>query len=310
MTNIIKAMVLTAVFGFATGCKIAVVVPEGGSVQSSPGYCANDYSQDSGFVCIYSVTDTNYSESFTAIPRDGWQFVKWSGGPSFLCPESTDPTCTVSTVGLAGNAGAEAVIASDKTFYVMPIYVRTASAAPIPRTVTVDGKEWAQPVLFTEVTRSAIAAACPEGTCSGALNGYDMNGWTWALAEDLNTLFNHYIGSDLLGPDPDAKNIPDIQWHDIFWSDGWWQTSIVNSHLAIEGFTRGCSAFEETGILHPDVGEFHVGQNNELASTSYPWSLESRVSTVGPFSYDVVGDCNTVRSGEERVGGWFYRPAQ
>jgi hypothetical protein len=96
----------------------------------------------------------------------------------------------------------------------------------------------------------------------------------------------------------------------FFWSDGWWQTSIVNSHLAIEGFTRGCAAFEETGILHPDVGAFQVGQNNELASTSYPWSLESRVSTVGLFSYDVVGDCNTVRRGEERVGGWFYRPAQ
>ena len=84
----------------------------------------------------------------------------------------------------------------------MPIFVRTANAAPIPRGVTVAGREWAQPVLFIEVTRAEIDAACPDGVCSGSLNGYDMNGWTWATADDVNALFNHYIGSGQLGPGP------------------------------------------------------------------------------------------------------------
>jgi hypothetical protein len=309
VTNFFKAIVVTAIIGLVTGCKIAVMVPEGGSVKSSTGYCFNLYSQNAGFACINRVTDTNYSESFTAIPRDGWKFVQWSGGPHFLCPELTNPTCTVTNVGLAGNAAAEAVIASDKTYYVMPIFVRTASAVPIPATVTVASRQWAQPILFIEVTRSEIAAACPDGACSGTLNGYDMNGWTWASADDLNALFNHYIGSEQLGPGPDWKDLPDIQWHDVFWSDGWWHTSIVNSHLAIEGFTRGCSINEETGTLHPDMGKFYVGENNDLPSTTHSWSLESRVRTVGSISSS-SGDCNTARSEIGSVGGWFYRPAQ
>ncbi|MCB1688625.1 MAG: hypothetical protein KDI33_09080 [Halioglobus sp.] len=308
MTNIIKVIALAAVIGLVTGCKIAVVVPEGGSVQWSDGVCANYYSQDSGFVCVSQVTDTNYSDTFTAIPRDGWQFVKWSGGPNFLCPESTNPTCFVSNVGSAGNAAIEAVIASNKTYYLMPVYVRKASPAPIPATVTVAGREWAQPVLFKEVTRSEIAAACPDGVCSGTLNGYRMDGWTWASSDDLNALFNHYIGSELLGPGPDAKNTLDIQWHDLFWSDGWWHTSTVNSHLAIAGYTRGCSMFVETGMQHPDVGEFHISQNSDVPSTWRSWSLESRVRTIGPFSNGVV-DCDTAVSGIHGVvGGWFYRP--
>jgi hypothetical protein len=56
------------------------------------------------------------------VPAPGWNFVRWNSGTDFLCSDSTNPTCVVSNVGTAGNAGIEAIVASDKVYYVMPVF--------------------------------------------------------------------------------------------------------------------------------------------------------------------------------------------
>jgi len=49
-----------------------------------------------------------------------------------------------------------------------------------------------------------------------------MTGWIWASVEDLNALFNHYLGAEVLGPGPDhyIEN-PDSEWAPAFFDDGW-----------------------------------------------------------------------------------------
>lgn len=112
---LIKILIIASVTAM-TGCRIGAAVFEGGSVMSASGsrHCFE------GRTCEYEVNDTNFTETFTAQPRTGYEFVKWRAGDGFLCANSTDPTCIVSNVGAEGNAVIEAVVASDSMFYIAP----------------------------------------------------------------------------------------------------------------------------------------------------------------------------------------------
>jgi hypothetical protein len=208
--SVFRFFLLGCAVSLIVGCKVAVIVVEGGEVQSIGAVTCLE-----GTICMVEVNDTNFSASFTAVPNPGWHFVKWNKGWGLLCGDSTNPTCVVSTVGTAGNTSIEAIIASDKTFSIMPVFEIGLD------TVTVAGKEWAQVDLFTNLSWNQINAVCPEGVCTGILNGYDMTGLTWASIDDINALFNYYIGSDILGPGPDIYHEFDSEWAPAFFGDGW-----------------------------------------------------------------------------------------
>ncbi len=95
-------------------------------------------------------------------------------------------------------------------FFSFLLYSKALIAAPILDTVTIEGREWAQPDLFAGVTWNNINTVCPGGVCgSGLLNGWDMQGWMWASYADMAALFNPYVerdggnGEDLLSEFPD-----------------------------------------------------------------------------------------------------------
>ena len=192
MNQLLRILLLLSITALMAGCKLAVIVVEGGEVQSTgSGTCV------ASAICIVDVVDPNFSETFTAVPNPGWRFVKWNKGGRMFCADSTELTCTLSLEGTAGNEAIEKILASDNTFYLMPIFARG------PESIMVDGREWAQVDLFTNLSWNQINAICPMGVCAGTLNGHDMTGWTWASVEDLNALFNHYVGIEALGPGPD-----------------------------------------------------------------------------------------------------------
>jgi len=128
----LKILVLFAVACLVSSCKLAVVVEEGGLVQSKSG----KRNCQEGNTCTFEVTDTNFNETFTAIPLPGYKFIKWRTGPEFLCSGATIPTCTLLTTLFAGNAAIEAVIASDKIFSIKPVF----KAITPPSYVVKDGK--------------------------------------------------------------------------------------------------------------------------------------------------------------------------
>lgn len=207
----IRALLVLGMATAVSGCKLAVIVTGEGDVESSLSETRNCAG---GSVCTFEVTDTTYTESFTAIPREGYEFVKWrAGGSDFFCADSVNPTCTVSNVSMAGNAGIEAVIASFQLFHIMPIFEfvgidtdgdgikdhldddddndgvlddldncplmapnRDGFGCPgkaITDTVVVDGKEWAQVNLFANLSWQEISTACPDGVC---LDGSVLSG--------------------------------------------------------------------------------------------------------------------------------------
>ena len=113
------------------GCKVAVIVVEGGEVQSTmSGTCIPANPGVFGSVCIHEVSDTNFSETFTAVPDSGMTFVKWNSGDGFLCADSTNPACEVSNTVFAGNPFAEAIVSSNAVFYLMPIFSESVDLNP------------------------------------------------------------------------------------------------------------------------------------------------------------------------------------
>ena len=264
-----RICLLLSIAVLMTGCKLAVIVVEGGEVLSTgSGTCV------AGDICIVDVTDPNFSETFTAVPDTDWYFQKWNSGDRFFCGDATEPVCTLSFQGREESKAVEDMVASSEVFYLMPIF------KPYQDTVRVDGKEWLQPNLFLNLSWDEINAVCPAGVCgdSGTLNGYDMTGWTWASVDDVKALFNVYIVDDTL--DADTNYYQDIGGlaTNRFFEDGWrptfdgpqldsitteWRVMLrdiepygiagrkVGSALALRAYAMDFSEYEDTGSVAP-----------------------------------------------------------
>ncbi|CAA0114250.1 Uncharacterised protein [Halioglobus japonicus] len=224
MLNSFRLLSTVTLIGLLSGCFLEVIVPKGGSVVSVSQ--VNDCAEGSN--CSIEISDANFTDAFTAIPNDGYEFVKWMGGSEFLCRDSTSTTCIVSNTALASNASTTSIIAGDDTFYIMPVFKRlpfdpladddgdtilniddvcpetplgwpvNAYGCPIELIFTPDGRKWAQLDHFNGLSYSEIAAACPDGVCSGTLNGYDMAGWIWASSQDVLDMWNSYYPTGFL----------------------------------------------------------------------------------------------------------------
>lgn len=181
MKQVSKILLLLSMAVLVVGCKLAVIVVEGGEVLSTgSGTCV------ASNICIVDVSDPNFSETFTAVPSEGWYFQRWNSGDRLFCGGSTDPSCTLSFQGHEESKYVEDMVASSEMFYLMPVFKESSNI------VVADGKGWLQPVLFLNLSWNDIDAACPMKVCGGLLNGHDMTGWTWASSDDAESLFTFY----------------------------------------------------------------------------------------------------------------------
>lgn len=159
----------------------------------------------------------------------------------------------------------------------------TLTGLPIAsdNTVTVDGKEWAQPGLFTNLSWNDINAVCPAGVCTGNLNGYDVNGWKWASTNDMYDLFNHYFGTNILGSGVENYSEDGSTWGPAFYADGWRYTANVASTVT-NGWTYGEAP-------------------SNLATRAYLAN--------GPTTDYVItgGGSSNFDERDQYIGAWFYR---
>jgi hypothetical protein len=240
-SRLVRILMILAITSLVAACKLAVIVVEGGEVQSShSGTCLD------GTICVHQVNDTNYTETFTAVPYSGWVFEKWNSGSGFFCGKSTNPACTLSLEGTAGNADFEALVASDKTFYIMPVFV---VAPPITDVVEFDGSVWAQADLFTNLSWTEINAVCPgpEGLCNGYLNGYDVNGWVWASIDDVFDLLVSLGHPPLTYPPTWQYGESSSDWAPAFYDAGFRQTF----ESAGRAFVAWASSSDEACLSFP-----------------------------------------------------------
>jgi hypothetical protein len=177
-----------------------VIVVEGGEVESDrSGRCV------AGSICIVDVSDAGFSDVFVPVPHTGWYFDSWNSGDRFLCGGSITPPCSLSFQGYEESNAVEKMVASPDTFYLMPIFkqIQTDIIEVDGRTIKVEGREWLQPIDFTNHSYNQVSGVCPDGVCSGTLPGStkDLTGYMWASSEDVGLLFQAYrkAGRAILG---------------------------------------------------------------------------------------------------------------
>jgi hypothetical protein len=171
----------------------------------------------------------------------------------------------------------------------------SATAIPITNTVTVDGNEWAQPVDFNSLSWNTINMVCPLGVCSGTLNGYDMDGWTWASVDGVDNLFNWFLGIAGLGGN-DLLVGPDLALHDGY--DSTWAPMFCA--------TFDCFEFE---TLHAFVG---LTSTLKDATRVYYGAAFDYLTVSGDDNWDQFEtfQTTTLDYSDNVVGGWFYRAEQ
>ena len=110
-----------------------------------------------------------------------------------------------------------------------------------------------------------------------------MTGWTWADTDDVNALFNFYIGSSQLGPGPDAYVSTTNFFAQTFFADGWNETQNLNP--------SGLSSSETVGLMS--------NSSTTVALMGFVADLNANGANTGLDidNSDVI-----------TYGGWFYRP--
>lgn len=308
--NIIKALLLLGLAGLLAGCKIGVIVTQGGDVQSQSG--TNNCS--AGNVCEIDVKNTNFTESFIAIPKEGYVFSHWYSGGGFLCTDSTDPTCFLSNVAVAGDAGFEAIVASEWMAYLMPVFTFVGidtdgdgikdhldddddndgfldlyDLCPLDADtncgiaediVIAAGQQWYQVDLFTNLSVTDIRAVCNPICSSGTLSGHEMEGWVFASREEVTDLVNN------------VKLIAGNDWAPyIFDTLGFRPLSVPTS---LDRFIFG-----RTSSTRFDAVGAEFGYSADI------WDFDS----AGSDSFSTNG-VNNVSVRQSSRGAWFYRTPQ
>lgn len=281
-----KAFITLCTVAALSACKLQVMVPQGGEVLSvGSGGCATQT------VCVYDIDAADFSETFTAVPQTGWDFLRWNSGGDFLCADSTDPVCVVDNTLAAGNAFAEAIIASKQSYYLQPVFQERND--PITDFITAAGFELAQVDLFTGLTWNDINAICPiwnNGICDGTLNGWDMNGWTWADWPTINAVFNSY------GKTPPLPLVPpnilgggqvNSAWAPAFFDDGWRPTLVDSAQRKTEGWLRDESLTFGFGDVGQMIDQFSP-LGNDVAQTAFNYPKTSAFSFLGAWFYRVA----------------------
>ena len=111
-------------FGLVTmaACRVVVEVPPGGIVeqQSSGAICRGDT------WCYFDVKDTEFEDTFTAQPYEGYRFAGWKKADRHFCGGRREP-CGLSTKGFPGTP-LMGFLDSDETFFLIPIFERDPDA--------------------------------------------------------------------------------------------------------------------------------------------------------------------------------------
>jgi hypothetical protein len=283
MKKALRCFLLLGITAVVAACKLAVIVVEGGAVDSmNSGSCVE------GKICLHSVTDPDYNETFIALPKSGWVFEKWASGRRFFCGGSTDPECHLSAQGHGIDELIGSIIASDETFYLMPVFKQTSGYPPI-----VGGdKEWLQPADYVEYSPRRVEAICPppSGACSGSLpnSSFDLTGYYWASLEDIAELLNGIrqgppiSGPGLVDPLPDPPDPESLLG--------------VDAEFLFEYF-------------RPTYTFFEGGPQRVLSAFSLDRALDAQYYEGITIQYGIIGDGDThIDDDSKATGAWFWRP--
>lgn len=180
--------------------------------------------------------------------------------------------------------------------------VGSANASLMPP-VTVDGRDWLQPVDFINLSWNTMNSVCnaTTGLCSGSLGGNSLDGWIWASVDDVNSLFNHYLGAaHTLGPGPDTFEQADGVWALAFFADGWLMTNggIDTGIKEVFGSTRDTVTDGASGATLANIGLMSWGTRDgspvETTTTTAKAQTSDSSPNIGAFIFRPVPSPGTL----------------
>jgi len=181
MLSAVGRFAVCALVLLLAGCRFGVSVFEGGDVLSA----SDERHCFEGGTCEFVVDDPFFTETFTAAPRWGYEFVGWHSGEAFLCGGSTDPVCTVT---LDGDALSHAIVNSGQMGYLMPEFACTGFCPQIPNHTWHVLDDALDAMAEARELVSAYVAANGEGAPDPELYGVQLrtrNSWILANLEIL-----------------------------------------------------------------------------------------------------------------------------
>ena len=102
------------------GCKVVIDVPANGHVSSESGA----YSCSKNSTCTLYVYDTHFSDTFTAVPNEGYKFIGWKKRSNGFCGGKTTP-CRLTTKGFEEHPELMGILESDEEFFLQPVFEST-----------------------------------------------------------------------------------------------------------------------------------------------------------------------------------------
>jgi len=274
-----KNLFTLALVTLITACSHPIEIQGEGDVMSASGdrNCSLEDFQTAQDNCTKNYAIGAYEETYTPIPRDGWKFDRWATycttatAPNYECSFDVDAAAVRTVWG--------------KTMPPLQAVFTVDNGMPISDTLTVEGREWAQLDVLTGVSWNEMNAVCPRGMCSGRLNNYDMTGWIWASVDDVNELFNFYIGTASLGPGPDRLESYTSIWAAAFFTDGWAPTYADSDYKIILGLM---STSHSEGLAYRAKLQDYADNNR---GPDFAYTIDSLEKDVG----------------ETDTGVWLYR---
>lgn len=131
------------------GCKVKIIVPDGGYVTTS----SRNHLCQSSEACVIEVNTTGFDETFFAIANPGYFFRKWEKSELSLCGGGLK-SCRLLTTGFAGNQLLMELLESDTTFNLKPIFMLGNCETATEEWVEQDGDE--------QVRYRGKATGCPD----------------------------------------------------------------------------------------------------------------------------------------------------
>jgi len=284
-------------------CSHPIEIVGEGDVTSASGKrnCSLGQDRSKNTVCKYYVgidlatlQPEDYAETYYATPHPDWMFSHWvnclttEGAPNYGCSFNVPAAVVQQFWGKSVPALKAVFCLTDDTD--CDGLIGDADPCPANPTnpcalitgkdiVTANGREWAQPDLFTykdelkpHITWNLMNAACPGGKCKvGAiLNGKDLTGWTWAGFSDVALLYNSFgasFGASLSTVALDGQYVEGSSWvADVY--DAGFRPTLADDQVRT---IYVMFARDEAGIAAGIAVAAYGGSQEYYHPSSYDW---------------------------------------